>query len=65
MQMVHADIYSEILGKVEQAALISCEECQGTAFAIFFIQGQEKPHLQCASCQTTFCQTGGCCREPV
>lgn len=41
------------------AVLLVCTKCQGETFKIFFLKGQDHPHLQCVGCDETYCQ-GGC-----
>lgn len=43
--------------EVTDALLVICPQCSGDSFKIFVVHGHN--HLQCATCNETFCQGGG------
>lgn len=46
-------------GRACPALVITCPQCGYDAFNIFDVYGHN--HLQCAGCNTTFCQQAGEC----
>ncbi len=57
------EVQSQSSGEKARAVLMVCEDCEGDAFNVYFIQGGKgiayHPHLQCTGCGSTFCQ-GNC-----
>jgi hypothetical protein len=41
------------VGTMVDAQLVICPECEGEGFTIYFLD--EHQHIQCLSCNTTFC----------
>jgi hypothetical protein len=48
-------------GTVIPAEVVICAACEAETFILFFADGQEHLHLQCVSCDLTFCSGDGCC----
>lgn len=44
--------------------VVVCPDCEGTFFAIYYLDGDPtQMHLQCGTCQTTFCGHSGNCSK--
>lgn len=49
-------------GETVKALLAVCENCDNTSWSVFQIEGHQGFHLQCTSCDVSYCP-GGECRE--
>jgi hypothetical protein len=50
-------------GAETPANVVICEECDYAAFYLFILEGGHQ-HIQCAACDTTFCD-GSCAKAPT
>jgi hypothetical protein len=64
MKMRVVDIVSRETGEHIAATLVLCPHCDCDVFNVYFLQANH-PHLQCASCGTSYCQAGGSCPSPT
>jgi ribosomal protein S27E len=46
-------------GSKESADLITCGECGGATWNIYFVHDHQ--HIQCLGCASTYCAAGGDC----
>lgn len=47
-------------GRVSEADVIRCGGCGSTIFALFELASNGSLHLQCVTCDTSYCRDGKC-----